>query len=109
MTQIFWLTQPEYYEAISEGLDVAVRLVGKEESVGLADGDQAFRRILAWVWHSRSANAKCEDFLRLDLLYRDIALRLLVGRLDHGVPGDHDRWRELKEHYLAVTKGEGYG
>ena len=109
MIHLFRLTQPEYHEAISDGLDVAARLVGKDERVGLAAGDQAFRRILAWVWDSRSANAKCEDFLRLDLLYRDIALRLLVGRLDHGVPGDHDRWRELKENYLAVTKGEGYG
>ena len=104
MTQRFSLTQSEYHEAISEALDVAVKLVDKER-VGLAAGDRAFRRVLAWVWDSKSANAKCEDFQDLDDLKRSIALRLLIGRLDHGVPGDHDRWGELKEHYLAVTKG----
>jgi hypothetical protein len=93
-------TRKEYYDAITAALDVVITLNDRHHSTGV----KAFFRVLAWVWDATNVNAKCLDFQVMDATLRDIAVRLLIGRLDHGRPIDHDRVEEIEEHYsLQVT------
>ena len=95
------LSRKEYHLALQETLRIA-ELIGERVK---SSGEEALCRILAWTWDSTLTDAKCEDFQLLAEPHKDLALRMLVGRLSFGRPISHEMRDRIERHYNLMTLG----
>ena len=95
----FTVSEEDFEKAIHEALDIC-----SKSETNRSSGEEAFSKILAWVWDSTLSDAKLEDLEVLDLYFRDIALKLICGRLSYGRPISHPCQEDIENHYYSVTQ-----
>src|ERR1035437_8916143 len=91
------ITPEEYYAAISKVLTEALKHDG-------SDRCRVLNGLLANTWDSSITFNAMAELSMLDLLWREVALQVFVGRLLYGRPLHHPRYEEIIENALLLFK-----